>query len=100
MLDENLRELAEGLLNSYEEAYNIYSMEVDRIIKYKIKDINHIERTLDYILSIYTEKGFYLFLKLLLYYKTVNLEGAIDYLELLKEDREEEYEDFVKKLKR
>ncbi len=100
MLDENLRELAEGLLNSYEEAYNVYSMEVDRIIKYKIKDINHIERTLDYILSIYTEKGFYLFLKLLLYYKTVNLEGAKAYLEILKEDREEEYEDFVKKLKR
>ena len=97
MLDEHLKELAEGLLNCYEELYNIYKPEVDRIVKFKVKDINQIERTLDYILCIYTEKGFYLYLKLLLYYRIINYEGAKFYLELLKEEREEEYNEFVKK---
>ncbi len=98
MLNNNIKELAKCLLNSYEEAYNIYAPEVDRIIKYKINDISYIERTLDYILGIYTDKGFYLFMKLLSYYKIVNLEGAKVYLEILKEDREEELKDYVKKL--
>ena len=100
MLDDNIMELAKGLLACYEEAYNIYSKEVDIIINNKITDINYIERTLDYIFSIYTEKGFNLYIKLLLYYRTVDLEGAKDYLEFLKEYREEEYQDFVKKLRR
>ena len=95
-MDDNIKKLANELLLVYEEAYRLYEMEVNKIIKYNIKDNNYIERTLDYILSIYTEKGFYLYLKLLLYYKTVNYEGAIAYLELLKEDREEEYKEFVK----
>ena len=100
MLDDNLMELVKGLMDSYEAMYKLCYHEVVRIIEYKIKDVNLIEHTLDQILDIYTEKGFYLFLKLLDYYKTVNNNHALEYLELLKEQREEEYSDYVKKLKK
>ncbi len=100
MLDDNLRELAEGLMRCYEEAYNLCYPEVERIIKYKIKDINIIEHTLDMALNIYTEKGLYFFLKQLLYYRTINLENAYEYFKILKEDRMEEYDEFVKKYKK
>ena len=99
MIDDDLKELAKGLLDTYEETYKLYQYEVDNIISNKIKDINYIERTLDYILGIYTDKGFNLFIELLLYYFTINYQKAKYYLELLKEEREEEYNDFIKKLK-
>ena len=99
-MDNDLYELAKGLVDCYEKAYEIYKIDVDNIINNKIVDINYIERTLDYCLDIYTDKGFYLFIKLLLYYKTVNIEGAYAYLEILKENREEEYQEFVKKYKK
>lgn len=97
MIDENIKELAEELNKLYDEAYEIYKTEVDRIIKFQIKDVKHIERTLDYILDIYTEKGFNLFMELLQYYRTVNEENAREYLEILKGQREEEYYSYVKK---
>ena len=100
MLENNIKELAKGLLNVYEEAYEIYKVEVDRIINNRIIDNNYIEHTLDYILNIYTEKGFNLFMRLLLYYRIVNYDNAKAYLELLKEERQEEYVDFIKKLRR
>ena len=100
MIDDYFKELAKMLMDSYEEAYNICLPKVEKIIKYQINDINVIERTLDQALDIYTEKGFYLFLKLLMYYYTVNFVRAEEYLEILKEDRKEEYEEFVKKLKK
>ena len=99
MIDEHFKELAKKLMDCYEEAYNLYQVEVERIITYKIKDISIIENTLDRVLDIYTEKGFYLFLKLLIYYRTVNIDYAEKYLEILKEIRKEEYEDFAKKMK-
>ena len=98
MINDELKKMVTGLLECYEEAYNIYKRDVDIIINYQIKDINYIERTLDYILSIYIEKGFNLFIKLLLYYRTVNYQNALEYLEILKEERREEYDEFVKKL--
>ena len=99
-MDDNLKILVEGLVNCWEEMYNLCYLEVERIIKYKIKDINLIEHTLDNCLDIYTEKGFYLSLKLLLYYRTINLENAKEYLDILKEQRKEEYDEFVKKHKK
>ena len=100
MIDEDIKWLGEQLLLCYEEAYNFYRPQVKRIINGKIKDINYIEHTLDGVLDIYTDKGFYLFIELLLYYSTVNYKNARDYLEILKEDREEEYNDFVKSIKK
>ena len=100
MLDDKIMELAKTLVASYEEAYQLCLPEVERIIKYQIKDIDLIEHTLDQVLNIYTNKGFYLFIRLLLYYRTINLRNAKDYLEILKEDRREEYDDFVKTLKK
>ena len=97
MIDDNLRILAEELLVSYNLAYDLCYPKVEKIINYKIRDNDLIEHTLDEALDIYTEKGFYLFLKLLIYYRTVNKEKAKTYLEILKTDREEEYLEFVKK---
>ena len=99
MIDENIKELAEELNKLYDEAYEIYKTEVSRIINFNITDVKHIERTLDYILDIYTDKGFDLFMELLWYYRKVNEENAREYLEILKEQREEEYQSFVKKIK-
>ena len=39
MLDNHLKELAEKLLNCYEESFNIYKLEVDRIIESNINAI-------------------------------------------------------------
>ncbi len=93
-MDDNIIELAKGLVECYEQMYQLCYPEVERIIRYQIKDIDLIEHTLDQALDIYTEKGFYLFINLLLYYRTVNIEHAKDYLEILKEDRKEEYDEF------
>ena len=95
---DNIYEVAKELMKCYEKAYEIHKLEVDYIINNQITDINYIEHTLDYCLDIYTDKGFNLFLKLLLYYKKVNLENAYIYLEILKDIRKEEYDDFKKKL--
>lgn len=94
---DNIREMAYALMDSYEKMYRLCYPQVQRIIEYQITDIDLIEHTLDQTLDIYTEKGFYLFLKLLLYYRTVDLENAHAYLEILKENRMEEYNEFVKK---
>lgn len=99
-MNDNIMELAKSLENSYEEMYKLCSASFERIVNYKIKDVNLIEHTLDMALDIYTEKGFYLFLRILDYYKTVNYTNASEYLEILKEEREGEYADFVKKLKK
>ena len=100
MIDKNTQKLAQELAYLYEEAYEIYKFEVEKIINLKIRDINYIERTLDYILDIYTDKGFNLFMELLLYYRTVNEKNAKEYLEILKEQRGDEYQDFVKTIKK
>ena len=98
MIDEKLNELAKELVKSYNELYNIYVKEVDRIINNNINDTDLIEHTLDGILDIYTEKGFYLFLKLLFYYSTINLEKSYTYFDILEDERREEYDEYIKKL--
>ena len=100
MLDDNLRYLAKQLLDSYDVMYNLCYPEVERIINNQIKDINLIEHTLDQALDIYTEKGFNLFLKLVFYYSTIDTEKAYEYLNILKEIREEEYNEFIEKITR
>ena len=37
-MNDNIKQLAHELLSCYEEAYNIYSIEVNRIITNKITD--------------------------------------------------------------
>ena len=86
------------LMDSYNESYNYYEPIVKMIIKTNNKDINYIENTLDNIMDIYTDKGFDLFIELLNYYKNINKENANEYQEILKDMREEEYNEHVKKL--
>ena len=95
-MNDEIIKLCKELMSLYEKAYYLYEPRVNLIIENKITDINYIENTLDYVMDIYTEKGFNLFLKLLLYYSTVNYNNAKDYLEIFKEQREEEYSDFIK----
>ncbi len=97
-MDDRIKKLAEELAKSYETAYNLCYPQVEYIINNNITDINIIEHTLDQVLDIYTEEGFYLFLKLLIYYRSINPENAKDYLELLIDFRPSEYIDFVKKI--
>ena len=99
-MDDSIIKLAKGLIECYEKAYEIYKIDVDNIINNGIVDIQYIEQTLDHCLDIYTEKGFYLFLKLLFYYSTVNLENSYAYINILKETRSEEYNEYVKKLEK
>ena len=98
MKDKDIHNLARALMASYEELYNYYEPIVRMIIDKKNKDINYIENTLDNIMDIYTDKGFDLFIELQTYYQTVNKENAQEYLEILKDSREEEYHEYVKKL--
>ncbi len=100
MIDDNLKELAQKLFDCYEEMYNLCYPEVERIIIYQITDVSLIEHTLDRVLDIYTEKGFNLFLKLLFYYSTIDLEKTYAYIDILKETRKDEYNEYVKKLKK
>ena len=100
MIDSSIKRIAEQLSVCYEEAYNVYRPQVKMIIRNKIKDVNYIEHTLDGCLDIYTDKGFYLFMELLLYYRKVNYKNAREYLEIAKEERKDEYKDFVKKIKK
>ena len=97
-IDDNIKQLANLLMNSYNEAYDYYKPIVNMIIKTKNKDINYIEHILDNVMDIYTDKGFDLFIELLNYYKTINKDNAQEYLEILKDSREEEYNEHVKKL--
>ncbi len=96
-MNEEIKKLAKQLALLYEEAYSLYKPMVKLIIQNRIKDTDYIEYYLDRVMDIYTEKGFYLFIELVLYYSTVNLNNAREYLNILKELREEEYNDFIKK---
>ena len=100
MSDEVFKELSKELTKQYDEAYNIWVLVVDNIINNKLRDIDLIEHTLDNIIGIYTEKGFNLFIKLLFYYSSVDLEKSYDYFDILKEQRSEEYDEYIKKLKK
>lgn len=97
-MDDRLKELAMALMKTYDEAYNSCYINVVNIFKYQIEDINTIEKTLDQALDIYTEKGMYIFLKLWSYYRAINYQNACEYLEILKEDRGEEYHEYMKKI--
>ena len=96
-MEDDIIELAKELMKCYEKMYDFCYCEVDRIIRRKVTDAKLIENILDKILDIYTEKGFYLFIKLLLYYRTINPINANAYLQIMKEQREEEYNDLIKK---
>lgn len=96
MSDDGILNMLNKLHELYDLAYKIHKKSVDYIIKNKVTDINFIEHTLDYILDIYTKKGFYLFLKLCSYYSMVNYENACDYMKILQEIREDEYNEYIK----
>ena len=99
MTDEVYAEMSKESKMHYDELYNYYCPIVDDIINKQVKDIDLIEHVLDQVIEIYTEKGFYLFMKLLFYYSTVDLEKSYSYFDIISKNRSEEYEEYVKKIK-
>ena len=100
MVNEQTKNLADEIMACYEEAYNYYSPIVDIIINNKIENIKLIENTLNHIIYIYTEKGFDLFMKLLLYYGSFNVEATYKYVDKAKIQRYSDYNAYIKKLEK
>ena len=96
--NEKIVELAKELVGLYEEAYLTYEPLVNGIIDNKIRDINYIENVIDHVMDIYTEKGFYLCVKLIIYYSSINYNNAQEYLKILKEQRFDEYSELIDKI--
>ena len=97
-MNNELIKLANELARLYEEAYLIYEPLVNGIIDNKIRDINYIENIIDHVMDIYTEKGFYLCVKLIIYYSSINYNNAQEYLKILKEQRFDEYSELIDKI--
>ncbi len=99
-MNKEIMELAKELFNLYEEAYNTYKPQVQGIIDNHIKNADYIENIIDRTMDIYTDKGFYLCLKLILYYRQINYAKARDYIRILSEQRKDEYNEFMEEVKK
>jgi predicted transcriptional regulator len=97
-MNNELIKLANELARLYEEAYLTYEPLVNGIIDNKIRDINYIENIIDHVMDIYTEKGFYLCVKLIIYFSSINYNNAQEYLKILKEQRFDEYSELIDKI--
>ena len=100
MTKEKDNPLPMEIINLYEQIYNEYSNEVDMIINNNITDHNIIENTLNKILSINTNKGFDLYMKLWLYYSNIALEKSFICLSHAKKERQKDFDEYVKKLEK
>ncbi len=100
MINESSSSLTNDILKCYEDIYNTYYKIVENIINNSIRDEELIKDTLDHIIYIYTEKGFDLYIKLLFYYATFNVEATYKYISDLKILREKDYRAYVKKLEK
>ena len=80
-----LLEMARGLMDTYENAYQSLKPVVFSIIKDRVKKIDYIEHVLDSLLDLPTEKAYKLFVVLCDYVETFNKEVAADYLNIYKE---------------
>lgn len=100
MIIESRTSLANDILKCYEDIYNTYFQIVENIINNNIRDEDFIKDTLNHIIYIYTEKGFDLYMKLLFYYASFNVEATYKYIGAIKTLRENDYRAFVKKLEK
>ena len=88
---KEIRGMFESLHELMRQNLPFWENEVDTIIANKETDQNKIERTFDYLLD-YTRHGIgnELYLLLIAYYRTVDAEGAASYLQIYREQGDEE----------
>ena len=86
---DNIISLCNELNNLFEYQYNLLKPQVLEIINNKVKDIDIIEKYLDMLLNIQTDKGCNLFLRLCNYYYSINKENAQIYIDTYNEIYEE-----------
>ena len=101
-LDITSKEFAKNLYEYTHKLSHIavleYSPAVNEIIKKKITDDNHIQRTLDGLLDFcFDEDVLYLYRTLCKYYYDVNPQATIDYIDYYKEMYDQKSEKFGKK---
>ena len=82
---KNIFNLASELNQLYDVMYSQIEPEVKYIINNHLTDIGRIERCLDCILNIPIDKGSSLFIELCDYYRTINSDNAVSYLEIYEE---------------
>lgn len=88
---QTVAELVKLINQLSSDAYLIYEPQVNEIILSKCKDINHIERTLDYMLEFCSnEEMLLLYKKLCRYLYFIDPESAIFYVHSYRERWEEE----------
>ena len=73
--------LAEHLMNLYEQAYEEIKPDVFYIINKNVKNVRYIEDVLDRIFEIPTDKSYELFIMLCNYYATFDMDAAKFYLD-------------------
>lgn len=81
MIMNNIKRLAKELAILYETMYQLAESSVNYIIDNKITDSKIIEKCLDDILNIPTDKGWLLLQRLTTYYISINKEIALSYIE-------------------
>ena len=77
---DDIYKLAKRLTELYEISYKLIKREVIDIIKNKVVDKNRIEKCLDQLLNIPTDKCYKLLVMLCNYYSFIDKEGAESYL--------------------
>ena len=82
MSNNDFKIMLENLYKKSEEELKNIAIEINNIIKYKIKDRKTIESILDNLLNFSTiayDKVKHLYYELLIYYSEIDFEAAIDY---------------------
>ena len=85
MLSKDLMNMAQELIVLWDMAYKRIKPEVEDIIKNHICDSERIDRCLEQILNIPTEKCYQLYIELCTYYATFNEQNAKEYLQIYDE---------------
>ncbi len=84
-LSDELMDLASGLVEVYEMAYQLVKPKVDYIIKNNIRDIKIIDKIFDELLNVPTDKGYELFVELCSYVSQFNRKIVEEYVAIYKD---------------
>ena len=84
-IPDDLMDLARRLVKTYDVMYQQWEPIVNSIIDKKATNKNTIEKCLDMIMDLHTDKGYQLFLKLCNYYATIDEYAANEYLKMYDE---------------
>lgn len=100
VLVNDLKGLAEGLLQSIRLSIQLCTPEVDAIIRTKCRNEHQIEHLLDRLLDLCaSDEALPLFKKLCRYYYFINPQATVDYVRFYREMWDEEYAEGGEELK-